>query len=79
MFFDTYWSDEDFYRAQMAMLPATRLSGDHTYKCVVNVGFWSRPHGKWKWNQQYASVYCVLNELGQVVTWCFTENEKLID
>ena len=31
MFFDTYWSDEEFYRAQMAMLPATRLSGDHTY------------------------------------------------
>ena len=50
MFFDTYWTDEKFYCAQMAMLPATRLSGDHTYKSVVNVGFWSRPHGKWKWN-----------------------------
>ena len=76
MFFDTYWTHEEFYRAQMAAVRATRLSGDHTYKCVVNVGFWSRPHGKWKWNQQYAAVYSVLNEPGQVVTWCFAENEK---
>ena len=45
MFFDTYWTDEEFYRAQMAALPATRLSGDRTYKCVVNVRFWSDHRG----------------------------------
>ena len=71
LFFDTYWSDEEFYRAQMVMLPATRLSGDHTYKskCLVNVEFWCQPHGKWKWNQQYAAVYCVLRGVNVHATW----------
>ena len=47
--FERFWKVERFYRSQMAILPACRLSADHTFKVVVNVGYWERvrtgPHG----------------------------------
>ena len=78
--FERFWKVERFYRSQMAILPACRLSADHTFKVVVNVGYWERVRTatgmRWKWRPQYSALYIALNELGQVMTWCLCRDQK---
>ena len=78
--FERFWKVERFYCSQMAILPACRLSVDHTCKVVVNVAYWERVRtatGKrWKCRPQYSALYIALNELAQVMTWCLCCDKK---
>ena len=47
---------------------------DHTFKMASNIGY-LRPDGRWV--TQYGSVFMVLNEEGEVVTWQFTNSTSI--
>ena len=47
---------------------------DHTFKVASNIGY-LRPDGRWV--TQYGSVFIVLNEEGEVVTWQFTNSTSI--
>lgn len=59
-----------FYTERMSDLSALYLSADHTFKVAANIGV--RLPGN-KWVTQYDSLFCVLNEKGQVVAWQLTK------
>lgn len=70
-----FMENKDAYYHHMASLPIrTFISLDHTFKIASNIGF-VRSDGKWV--TLYNSVFIVLNELGQVVTWQFTQTTSL--
>ena len=48
------------------------ISIDHTFKVMSNIGYFRSDK---KWITQYNSLFIVLNELGQVLTWQFTKTE----
>ena len=50
----------------------SRLSCDHTYSSIANVGT-VRIDDK-RWITQYKGLFCVLNEVGQVLTWKLTRS-----
>ena len=56
------------YAQHMSQISFLWLSADHTFKVSTNIGFWHRG----TWTRQYDSLFCVLNEKGQVVTWQLT-------
>ena len=63
------------YEANMASLTAKHLiSFDHTFKVASNIGY-GRFDGRWV--TQYGSVFFVLNEAGQVLTWQLTSSTSL--
>ena len=63
------------YEASMASLTAKHLiSFDHTFKVASNIGY-GRFDGCWV--TQYGSVFFVLNEAGQVLTWQLTSSTSL--
>ena len=62
---------ESSYHEKMTRLNAQSISCNHTFKVAANIGFKNPTDGTWV--QIYASVFCVLNENGQVVKWCFTK------
>ena len=48
------------------------ISIDHTFKVAANVGYFRSDH---KWVTQYNSLFIIVNEVGQVLTWQFTKSE----
>lgn len=63
------------YEEKMASLTATKLiSFDHTFKVASNIGY-VRFDGRWV--TQYGSVFFVMNEAGQVLTWQLTCSTSL--
>ena len=50
------------------------LSCDHTFKSVANIGVFRQADGKWV--EQYSGLFCILNCVGEVLTWKFTKNLK---
>ena len=64
----------------MAIHPACRLSADHIFKVVVNVGYWERVRTatgmRTKWRPQYSALHIALNELGQLMTWCLCRYQE---
>lgn len=52
-------------------LPACVLSCDHTFKVSVNIGFMN-PKTK-TWTKQYDSLFMILNEFGQVLSFEFVK------
>ena len=48
------------------------LSCDHTFRSVANVGMVRKADRHWV--KQYKGLFCVLNSLGQVVTWELTKS-----
>ena len=46
---------------------------DHTFSVAANIGYFRSDH---KWVTQYSSLFIVLNEIGQVLTWKFTKDES---
>ena len=52
----------------MSELPCIWLSADHTFKVSANIGAWSQG----VWVKQFDSLFTVLNEKGQVLTWRLT-------
>lgn len=57
------------YAQHMSDIPFMWLSSDHTFKVSANVGFWHRG----TWIKLYDSLFYVLNEKGQVITWQLTK------
>ena len=56
------------YSHRMSELPCIWLSVDHTFKVSANIGAWSQG----VWVKQFDSLFTVLNEKGQVLTWRLT-------
>ena len=50
---------------------------DHTFKPVRNIGTIREADGSWI--KQYKGLFCVLNNIGQVVTWIMTRNLAMDD
>ncbi len=48
------------------------ISIDHTFKVASNIGYFRSDH---MWVTQYNSVFIVMNELGQVLSWQPTKGE----
>jgi hypothetical protein len=53
---------------------AVYLSADHTFKVAANIGV---PLPDNKWITQYDSLFCIINEKGQVVAWQLTKGTSL--
>jgi hypothetical protein len=66
--------NEDFYRKYFSSLSATWISCDHTFKSAMNVGYFRYCDNKWV--DQYHSLFCILNEIGQVIQWQLTAGES---
>ena len=56
------------YSHRMSELPCIWLSADHTFKVSANIGVCSQG----AWVKQFDSLFTVLNEKGQVLTWRLT-------
>lgn len=52
----------------------TFMSFDHTFRVAANLGY-LRSDGKWV--SQYSSLFLVMNELGQVLSWQFTKSTSI--
>ena len=61
---------ELFYTQRMSEISALYISADHTFKVAANIGIFLENQ---KWVTQYDSLFCVLNEKGQVVAWQLTK------
>ena len=59
-----------YYTERMSQLSALYLSADHTFKVAANIGVYLPDN---KWVTQYDSLFCILNEKGQVVAWQLTK------
>ncbi len=73
-FVRAYFEFEHMYAQHMSEIPFLWLSADHTFKISTNIGFWHRG----AWAKQYDSLFCVLNEKGQVVTWQLTKGRFVL-
>ena len=72
-YFDKY---ESLLVDRMASLTTTEsgwLSCDHTFEVTNSIGY-ERPEDK-KWVKQFETLFCVLNENGQVLTWQLCETQ----
>ncbi len=49
------------------------ISVDHTFQVASNIGYLRSDH---KWITQYNSVFIVMNEMGQVMSWQFTTSQS---
>ena len=53
------------------------LSCDHTFDIAGNIGYERKQDGKWV--RQYESLFCVLNDKGQITTWQLTKTQGFED
>lgn len=82
-FLATFLLNDQLYLREITSIPTSAaVSFDHTFKVAANIGY-LRTDGKWV--PQYDSLFVVLNEVGQIITWqlvkgtCFSEIEKLLE
>ena len=68
-FVRAYLEFEHMYAQHMSDIPFQWLSSVHKLKVSANIGFWHRG----VWNKQYDSLFCAVNERGQVVSWQLTK------
>jgi hypothetical protein len=57
----------------MNELSADMISCDHTFKSACNIGYKRVQDGAWI--NQYNSIFCILNERGEIINWQFTKSE----
>lgn len=76
-----YWEKDSAYANTMSCTTVSSenawLSCDHTFRSVANVGM-VRKCDK-KWINQYSGLFCVLNEVGQILTWKMTRSVSFED
>ena len=58
----------------MNSLNASWISCDHTFKAAANIGYERKEDGAWI--TQYTSLFCIINEKGQVIRWSFAMSES---
>ena len=73
IFLKRFLENEDLYKNSMNSLKAQCITCDHTFKSVCNIGYVR--HEDKTWVNQYNSIFCVLNENGEVLNWQFTKSE----
>ena len=66
--------NEALYGRYFSSLSARWISCDHTFKTAMNIRYFR--HCDNKWINQYRSLFCILNELGQVIQWQLTSTES---
>ncbi|KAJ7373400.1 hypothetical protein OS493_012993 [Desmophyllum pertusum] len=66
-----YQQNEMLYTQCMAQTRATWISCDHTFKVAANIGLLRQSDQKWE--KQYDSMFCILNEDGIVLSWQLTK------
>lgn len=66
-----YQQNEMLYTQCIAQTSATWISCDHTFKVVANIGLLHQSDKKWE--KQYNSMFCILNENGIVLVWQLTK------
>ncbi|KAL9987456.1 hypothetical protein ACROYT_G001769 [Oculina patagonica] len=71
-YIEYFRENEEYFNRKMSDLTATWLSCDHTFKVASNIGLLRGG----KWMKQYDSLFAVMNELGQVVTWQFVYGQS---
>lgn len=71
IFLDHFQREKLSYEESFQKLPACVLSCDHTFKVSVNIGFMN-PKTK-TWTKQYDSLFMILNEFGQVLSFEFVK------
>ena len=74
IFLKHFFQDEQVYIDAMSSLSAKTISCDHTFKSVCNIGYRRQEDGNWV--TQYNSIFCTLNEKGEVLSWQFTKSES---
>jgi len=65
--------NEQFFGQSIGEKTAKWMSADHTFKVASNNGC-MLPHGSW--STRFDSLYIVLNETGQVLTYKLTKDTK---
>ena len=71
-YIEYFRENEEYFDAEMRELTASWLSCDHTFKVASNIGLLRGG----KWIKQYDSLFAVMNEIGQVVTWQFVYGQS---
>ena len=67
---------EDLYLQEMASIPIGKsISFDHTFKIASNIDYVREDK---KWISEYDSVFFVLNDKGQELTWQLTKGTFLL-
>lgn len=70
-----FWQNHQTYIAQMiagsVTSPGLWLSCDHTFHAAANIGLFREVDGKWI--EQYNGLFCVLNSVGEILTWKLTK------
>ena len=66
--------NKQFFRQNMSEKTAKWMSADHTFKVAANIGC-MLPDGSW--STQFDSLYIVLNEVGQVLTYKLTKGTAM--
>lgn len=81
-FLKNFLENEQYYVSAMTSLKSSSwISCDHTFKVACNIGYLREDK---RWVQQYNSVFFILDCLGRVLSWQFTnstsfdEVEKLL-
>ena len=69
IYIEDFFTKESIYHERMTRLNAESILCNHTFKVAANIGFKNPTNGTWV--KMYDSVFCILNENGQVVKWCF--------
>jgi len=68
---------ENIYLQEMASIPiGESISFDHTFKIASNIGYIREDK---RWITEYDSVFLVLNEKGQVLTWQLTKGTSFAE
>lgn len=71
-----FWENENAYSTEMMAGSVSSqdlwLSCDHTFRSAANIGVFRSADGKWV--KQYHGLFCVLNSIGEVLTWKFVKD-----
>lgn len=73
IFLADFWEKEKLYTHRMISEVGTDdwISMDHTFKVACNIGIKRKSDNKWE--KMFDSLFCVLNEKGQVMGWQLTK------
>lgn len=66
--------NHQFFRQNISEKTAEWMSADHTFKVAANIGC-MLPNGSW--STQFDSLYIVMNEIGQVLTYKLTKGTAI--
>ena len=72
LFLQNFWKHELYYRKRMHEIGISEdwICCDHTFKSVMNIGIYQRrDNDRSKWVKQFKSLFIVLNDIGQVLSW----------